>query len=62
MENQKKKYVAPHLTVFTYRAEVGYAGSSSRILLVCLPLYSGNQVEQYEEHEDWNDNESVFWN
>ena len=60
-EKRKKVYKAPELTVVTFKAERGYAGSNDlRFLWIGLWLSSGNAgnangVENYtlESHDNW---------
>ncbi len=60
MMKNKKKYTAPQLTVVTFKMEQGYAAS---LLESMMFWQSGDseQVENYQQHETWNDGNG-FWN
>ena len=61
MENSKKEYIAPQLTMVEIKSERGYAASNSISL---FSLYLGGasigQLENYTEHEDWTQS-GGFW-
>lgn len=60
----KKDYMAPQLTVVTFKAEVGYAGSHTMEMLTFWDdAQESEQMETYSMVDGWGsgDNNS-FWN
>lgn len=58
---RRKEYVAPTLTVVKVKSEQGYSGSMlSALTFWDLSALTSGQVEDYQEHETWNDGSS-FW-
>ena len=62
MEN-KKEYMAPQLTVATFKVEKGYASSINQ-LMFWLAINNNNheQLEAYNPHDDWTQGSETFWN
>ena len=59
MNTEKKQYVAPGLTVVTFKTERGYAASTP---LESLGLWESGESEQMETYETTNWHESGgFW-
>lgn len=59
----KKEYIAPQLTVVTFRTEQGYAASnifSSLVFWEELDMPGEEHVESYTDHDVWNDGNG-FW-
>ena len=63
MENKKKEYIVPEVTVYSYESENGYV--SSIVLYNTLELWENNyeQVEQYEDRNGWGavSENNHFW-
>jgi hypothetical protein len=58
MEN-RNKYESPKLTVVTFKAEYGYAGSDVKLY---QPAGSPNSpMEGYEKHGSWTSGSNSFW-
>ena len=57
----KKQYIAPQLTVATFKVEQGYATSTLSMLSFWdISLLSTGQVEDYTLHDNWTTG-SEFW-
>ncbi len=62
MENTKKEYQAPQLTVVTMKAERGYAGSVLSSLFFWENSWGSEQIEDYNNRSGWTDDGSnTFW-
>lgn len=60
--SEKRKYVAPQLVVVKVRTEMGFQASAPLGNLLLWQLTeSSNQVESYETHGLWNDEDDGFW-
>ena len=59
----KKEYIAPELTVVSFKPEKGYAGSLNLINLSLFAILSGDtyQMEDYETGNGWAENTDEFW-
>ena len=61
MENNKK-YMAPQLTVVSFKVERGFTASNPILdQLIFWDNDPSEQVEDYTEHSIWNDGDG-FWN
>ena len=61
MENTKKAYEAPQLTVVSFKKERGFVGSNYASLLFWEAGW-GNQLEDYSTRSGWTDDGSnTFW-
>lgn len=61
MEN-KKEYVAPQLTVVSFKVEMGFTASNPILdQIMFWEMDNREQVEEYSEHSIWNNGEG-FWN
>ena len=61
MENTKKAYEAPQLTVVSFKKERGFVGSNYASLLFWETGW-GNQLEDYSTRSGWTDDGSnTFW-
>lgn len=56
---KKKEYTAPQITTISFRSEVGYAGSALSQMFF-WDAFDSKQVEDYTQHNTWNDGTS-FW-
>ncbi len=59
-DNDKKQYMAPQLTVVTFRAERGYASS----IISSVSLWESpeaEQMESYNQREGWTSGSDGFW-
>lgn len=54
----KKKYIAPLLTVVTFRMEHGYAGSLT--LFTAMDIEE-QQMEDYQVGNNWVSGSNSFW-
>lgn len=64
MENRKKSYEAPRLTVVGFKAERGYAASGPFELdefLLWDNDQSTEQMESYTTGNGWNEGSNHFW-
>ena len=59
--NTKKEYIAPELTVVTFKAEQGYASSGFR-LVQDFSLFEQDDNSNYnsQAQENWNDDGGAF--
>lgn len=60
MNTEKKQYVAPELTVVTFKTERGYALSGALESLSFWETGDADQMEDYSEHSDWHES-GGFW-
>lgn len=61
MEN-RKEYVAPQLTVVSFKVERGFSASNPILdQIMFWEMDNREQVEEYSEHSIWNNGEG-FWN
>lgn len=61
MEN-KKAYIAPRLTVVSFKSERGYAGSINLLFWLAIQHNEHEQMEAYETGNGWTEGNSTFWN
>lgn len=67
MNNDKKKYIAPQLTVVTFNTEYGYAISSGTPLIDQFQLfdfennYESRTQESWADHEIWESSGESFF-
>lgn len=60
MENKRKVYTAPQLTVVNFKSERGYVGSNDSFYLLSLGFDPFGQIESYTDHEEWTQS-GDFW-
>lgn len=60
----KKKYIAPKMMVVSFMVENGFVLSGNQVfdqMMLWDNEYESHQVEDYQEHDIWNDGNG-FWN
>ncbi|MBP5527077.1 MAG: hypothetical protein J6X79_01335 [Bacteroidales bacterium] len=58
---EKKEYVAPKLTVVSFKMEKGYASSIVDMVTFWDNSQDANQMESYETGNGWNTGSNAFW-
>ncbi len=59
---KKKEYVAPQLTVVSFKVEMGFTASNPILDQIMFWGFGpSEQIEDYSEHSVWNNDEG-FWN
>ncbi|MBQ8704606.1 MAG: hypothetical protein IJ524_09575 [Bacteroidales bacterium] len=58
----KKEYMAPQLTVVSFKSERGYAGSVDLLFWLAIQNSSSEQMEAYETGNGWTEGNTTFWN
>ena len=65
----KQLYQAPELTVVKFRAECGFAVSSTPLDAMKfwewepgVPVENQNHMESYTTANEWNEGSNTFWN
>ena len=58
---EKKEYVAPKLTVVSFKMEKGYASSIVDMVTFWYNSQDANQMESYETGNGWNTGINAFW-
>ena len=64
MKDTKKTYMAPQLTVVSFRVEAGFLNSQVMDLQLINfnDMQEEEQMETYSTHSGWNTNDNHFWN
>lgn len=62
MMEDKKSYVAPQLTVVTFKTERGFAGSINLLFWLASQNSNYEQLETYETGNGWSEGNTTFWN
>ena len=57
----KKEYIAPQLTVVSFKTERGYAGSIDLTFWLAIQNNEYEQMEAYETSNGWTQGNSTFW-
>ncbi len=58
--NTKKQYTPPTLTVVAFKAEQGYAGSNSKMMLFSLFSALEGSPNVPNSQESWSDEQNLF--